>query len=63
MAKGRHYGLKIGDEVEYPQFRNLKVVGVVQELSSTDNNRCYIKLKDGRVIPAVCEWCKKKEKR
>lgn len=53
----RHYGLLVGDVVEYRRIRSYALRGVVTELHLTDNNGATIRLDDGSTMKVVCEWC------
>jgi len=61
VGANRHYGLKVGDVVEYRGL-NLRFAcrrGVVVHLFASDNNRASV-LFDGDQEPTivVAEWCK-----
>jgi len=50
----RWYGLRIGDTVTIERGKyTAEVIG----LGYTDNNRCQLRLEDGRETPYVAEWC------
>lgn len=50
----RHYGVRVGDEVEY-EVAGGCLPGVVVELSIMDNNCAYVDIGE-KVIPCVAEF-------
>lgn len=54
----RHYGLKVGMKVSYPNVDGSRVEGEIIELSFFDNNGAWMRTADGTISHVICEWCK-----
>ena len=54
----KHYGWKIGDIVDVPIYQGKTFRAVIVCFDDLDNNKCFVKSRNGTIYPAICEWLK-----